>query len=100
MDDDYPNSTDEMGFSSLPVVSSQEDLDRLELEDQAQEVGKLSPREFAKLIGVAPQMVYYYIRTGKIELEYCICGRKVVDVKLATNVFESRKKGIVDIKPD
>lgn len=77
---------------------------QLELDDiaeQAREVGKLTPREYAKMKGVAPQLVYYYIRTNKIELEYCICGRRVIDVKLADAVFDARKKGdTVDKRSD
>jgi hypothetical protein len=63
-----------------------------ELEEQVREVGKLTPREYARLRGVAPQMVYYYIRTKRLELEYCVCGRRVVDVVKADAVFSAKKK--------
>jgi hypothetical protein len=65
----------------------EEDLDRLELEDQVQEVGKLTPREYGRLRGIQPQLVYYHIRNKHIELELCICGRKVIDVKAADEYF-------------
>jgi hypothetical protein len=59
---------------------------------------KLTPREYAayrsKKTGtiVQPQNVYYYVRTGKLELETCDCGRKVLDVKLADEFFDLREK--------
>ena len=61
-----------------------------ELEDQAHETSKLSPRDYGKLRGIAPQLVYYHIRTGKIDLEKCLCGRSVIDIDKADQHF---KKG-------
>ncbi len=58
--------------------------------DEVEGATHLSPRDFAKSIGVAPQLVYYYIRTGKIEATTCLCGRKVIEVEQARQVFESR----------
>jgi len=55
--------------------------------DELSDATKLTPRDFAKLIGRAPQLVYYYIRTNKIDVEICQCGRKVIDVKQAKEVF-------------
>lgn len=68
-----------------------------EIEEQAEEVGKLTPIDFAKLIGKAPQLVYYYIRTGVIKDERCACGRKVVDVHSAREALEtkeSKRRGV------
>lgn len=65
----------------------EDELDRLELEDQVQEVGKLTPREYARLRFMVPQNVYYHIRNGHIKSEICICGRKVIDVKQADEYF-------------
>jgi hypothetical protein len=56
---------------------------------------KLTPREFAYLRSkqtstiVSPQRVYYYIRRERLKLEYCDCGRKVLDVQAATELFDS-----------
>jgi RNA-splicing ligase RtcB len=78
-------------------VISEEELDRLELEDQVSEVGKLTPREYGRLRKIQPQLVYYHIRTGHVELETCVCGRKVIDVSLADKFFEeakAEKKGL------
>jgi hypothetical protein len=57
---------------------------------------KMSVREYAKYKSkvtgtiVQPQLIYYYIRTGKIKEEPCICGRKVIDVKSADEFFAKR----------
>src|SRR6201984_283740 len=51
-----------------------------ELEEQAEEVDYLTPREFAKLLGIYPQQVYNHIRKGVYEAERCKCGRVVICV--------------------
>lgn len=66
-----------------------------ELADQA-EFGKLSVREYAKLKGIQPQLMYYYIRSGHIKVEPCVCGRKVIDVASADAYLsekEAKAKG-------
>ena len=81
----------------------EEDFELADIEDQAQEVGKLTPREYAKLNGMAPQLVYYHVRQGHLKLEHCICGRRVIDVKLADEFFAEaarKKSGIVEVKHD
>lgn len=52
----------------------------------------LTPIDFARLVGMRPQMVYYYIRNGVIETEWCNCGRKVVNVEAAKAAIEARRK--------
>jgi hypothetical protein len=64
------------------------DFELEDIAEQAQEVGKLTPREYAKLNGMSPQLVYYHIRNKHLELEYCICGRKVLDVATADAYFK------------
>jgi hypothetical protein len=64
-----------------------EDLDQLDLEDQATEVGLLTPREYARLRHFTPQNIYHHIRNKHIEVELCRCGRKVIDVKKADEFF-------------
>jgi hypothetical protein len=66
-----------------------------EIQDQADEVGKLTPREYAKLRGMSPQLVYYYIRNKVVTEERCVCGRRVVDVKAADEALaaQTRKRG-------
>ena len=53
------------------------------------ELTKMTPRDFARTRkGLQPQLVYYYIRTGKIKQEKCVCGRWVIDIRAATEFFD------------
>jgi hypothetical protein len=70
-----------------------EDLDLLELEDQAEEVGYLTPREYARLRHFTPQNIYYHIRNKHIEVETCKCGRKVISVSAADKFFNLFQDG-------
>jgi hypothetical protein len=58
--------------------------------DELEGATKLSPRDYGKLRGISPQLVYYHIRQGKIKKETCLCGRSVIDVDAADQHF---KKG-------
>lgn len=49
---------------------------------------KLSPREYGKLRGIAPQLVYYHMRQGHIDKEVCLCGRSVIDIDKADQHFK------------
>jgi excisionase family DNA binding protein len=74
-----------------------------ELQEQADEVDYLTPREFAKLIGVKPQQVYMWIRKGVLEPERCQCGRTLVRVSKSKAIIQARKiaRGqILDNRPD
>jgi predicted site-specific integrase-resolvase len=73
-------------------INDEADLELLDIKEQAEEVGFLTPREYAKIRGIAPQMVYYHIRNKRIEVEHCRCGRKIINVEEADKVFESRKR--------
>jgi hypothetical protein len=55
-------------------------------------VTKTSVREYALSRNMQPQLVYYYIRTGKILEEKCICGRKVIDIVGADAFFKAKVK--------
>lgn len=70
----------------------EDDFELLDIADQATEVGKLTPREYGRLRGMQPQLVYYHIRNRHITLELCICGRKVIDVGLADKFFEEQHR--------
>lgn len=84
------------------VAANSDELLRMmeedELEDRLEGQLKMSPREYAvyrsKLTGmkIAPQLIYYYIRNRKIELEQCVCGRPVIDVEAADAFFAERDK--------
>lgn len=68
-----------------------EELEEVIKQDELMDATKLSPREFAQLMGISPQLVYYYIRRNKIEKEVCICGRPVVDVAAAKEALAEKK---------
>lgn len=63
-----------------------------ELQEQADEIDFLTPREFAKLQGVRPQQVYTWIRKGVIEAERCKCGRTVVCVSKSQATLQRRAR--------
>lgn len=52
---------------------------------------KLTPVDYGKLRGIAPQLVYYHIRAKHITTERCNCGRKVIDVDEADEHFKKGK---------
>lgn len=52
-----------------------------------------SVSEYAKAVGEQPQLIHYYIRTGRIEKKPCgCCGRPVINVAQANEVLSSREK--------
>lgn len=59
--------------------------------DEYEGAEKLSPIDFARYQEMSPQMVYYYIRNNVVEVEVCICGRKVVDVEAAREAIRTRQ---------
>lgn len=61
----------------------------------AQDPQKMSPREYVQSRQkqwekLSPQLVYYYIRSGKIEGETCVCGRLVIDVDKVDLFFKEK----------
>jgi hypothetical protein len=59
---------------------------------------KMSPREYARFRKIAPQRVYYYIKNGRIKLEECICGRRVIDKAAADEVFSRARSKPADLE--
>lgn len=59
-----------------------------ELEDKAAVLKKMTPIEYARARGIAPQKVYYNIRNHKLNFGYCDCGRKVIDIEEADTLFK------------
>lgn len=58
-----------------------EQMSRDELEDTVLfQTGRMTPRDYAKKHGFEPQILYYYLRTGRLKKHYCDCGRPVIDV--------------------
>lgn len=76
-------------LDSLFAAMQQDELD--DAHDAALDGSrKMSVREYAKFKKMQPQLLYYYLRTGKLEEENCICGRKVLDVEKADQFFAAR----------
>jgi hypothetical protein len=79
----------------------QRQIEEDERRDHAELVGKLSPIEYGRLRDIAPQLVYYRIRKGQLELEACPgCGRRVIDVRRADDLFRSVLQKAVQAEED
>lgn len=72
-----------------------DDLQRMIEEDEridkAELLNKMTPIEYARLRGMAPQRVYYYLRNKKLASETCQCGRRVIDVKDTDELLAIKK---------
>lgn len=55
---------------------------------------KLSPVDYGRLRGIAPQLVYYHIKAKHITVSRCDCGRRVIDVKEADDYFAEKNKAV------
>lgn len=59
-----------------------------ELADKVAAQQKASPIEYAKSRkDLSPQLVYYHIRQGHLKKEQCVCGRSVIDIAEADELF-------------
>jgi hypothetical protein len=74
----------------MPEENMDELIERMK-QDELEDATKLSPREYGKLRGIQPQLVYYHIREGHITKETCICGRTVIDIDLSDKYFGKGK---------
>jgi hypothetical protein len=71
-------------------VNTDELLAQMQRED-LEGATKLTPVDYGKLRGIAPQLVYYHIRAKHITTMRCDCGRKVIDVDEADEHFKKGK---------
>lgn len=74
----------------MPEENLDELIERMK-QDELEDATKLSPREYGKLRGIQPQLVYYHIREGHVIKETCQCGRSVIDIDLADKYFGKGK---------
>jgi hypothetical protein len=68
-----------------------EAIARMQAEDEldAARAGllKMTPVKYARARKINPPLVYYYIRTGRLKTEKCICGDTVIDIAAADEFF-------------
>ncbi|HVI76686.1 MAG TPA: hypothetical protein VM715_00680 [Candidatus Acidoferrum sp.] len=58
--------------------------------DELEDAPLLSVIDAARFFGLKPQILYYYIRTGKLETETCNCGRKCVRREVVQQLLKVR----------
>lgn len=67
-------------------------LDELQAQIEADELSDaeyLTPVQYGRLKGIAPQRVFYFIKVGKLDATKCLCGRRVVRISEADEVFRT-----------
>jgi len=74
----------------MAQIAADELQDQLELAEDGRT--KMSVVEYARAKGKQPQLLYYYVRTGRIKVESCVCGRKVIDVVSANEFLAEQDK--------
>jgi hypothetical protein len=52
----------------------------------------MSVADYAQARGKKPQLIHYYIRTGKLIPDECECGRTCVNVEEADLFFKEREE--------
>lgn len=75
----------------MPESNNMDELFEQMKLDELHDASKLSPREYGKLRGIQPQLVYYHIREGHVDKETCLCGRSVIDIEKADQYFKKGK---------
>jgi hypothetical protein len=76
-------------------METEELLAQMELDDLKDELSlqtKATPINYAKARGMRPQKVYAALRSGKLTYQHCDCGRRVVDIAEADEVFGLNKE--------
>lgn len=85
---------EELSFEEMIEQAEQDELGDAEL---------LTPRDYAKLRNMTPQLVYYYLRTNILESERCSCGRRTLRVALADEALQTHKstrRQVLDTRSD
>jgi hypothetical protein len=79
-------NTDEL----LAQIEADEAADRADVQTV------MAPVDYARARGIKPQMVYYYLRTGKLTSSHCECGRRVIDIQEADDIFRKGRDDVQD----
>lgn len=85
LDDEEDDNTGRVGFENVDDLFAQIEAD--ERADRLAEQTKASPIDYAKLRGIRPQMVYYHLRRGNLQWDSCECGRRVIVIAEADEIF-------------
>lgn len=72
----------------MPEIQNTDDLIDAMKAHEFEGAEVLTPRDYAKLRGMSPQLVYYHIRNNHIDTELCRCGRKVINIDLADKYLQ------------
>lgn len=70
----------------LKRVQEDEEADKLETQTHA------TPIEYARSRGMAPQRVYYHLRNNRLASSTCQCGRRVIDMAEADELFDIKRE--------
>jgi len=61
-----------------------------ELSDAIEVSDFATPINYARARGITPQSVYYHIRAGHLTKSHCACGRWVITVSEADEIFRRK----------
>lgn len=59
--------------------------------DELADAPLITPVNYSKIRPISSQLVYYAIRTGKIDIEICNCGRKCIDRTKADKYYRDKR---------
>jgi hypothetical protein len=70
--------------------------------DDLEGATKLTPVQYGRKNGIAPQLVYYHIKKGHLKVVVCECGRRCIDVEETDKLFAEleAKKNKGQVKAD
>ena len=75
----------------MPQENIDDFIRRLEQDDKESQ-RLITPVAYGKLRGIAPQQIYYHIRTKKLETEVCDCGRRCIRIEDADELLRALGK--------
>jgi len=79
--------TEEIDATGLNTDELEERMKLDELEDSP----LISPVKFAKIRPITPQLVYYAIRTRKLQIYICNCGERRISMEEADDYFREKR---------
>lgn len=74
----------------IPLMTMDQVIAQMEL-DEIEDAPLITPVNYAKVRPITPQLVYYAIRTHKINTQVCNCGRKCILKDEADDYFRKRR---------